>query len=59
MLKEDFVIQSNVRQVLIRSDIDYSRITFGTVKGGVYLRGVFKSAFHHIQRSEAIWGSRH
>jgi hypothetical protein len=47
MLKEDFVIQSNVRQVLIRSNIDYSRITFGTVKGVVYLRGVFKSAFHH------------
>lgn len=43
MLKEDFVIQSNVRQILIRSNIDYSRITFGTVKGTVYLRGVFKS----------------
>jgi hypothetical protein len=47
MLKEDFVIQSNVRQVLIRSNIDYSRITFGTVKGVVYLRGVFKSTLHH------------
>ena len=47
MLKEDFVIQSNVRQILIRSNIDYSRITFGTVKGVVYLRGIFKSAFHH------------
>jgi hypothetical protein len=44
MLKEDFVIQSNVRQILIRSSIDYSRITFGTVKGVVYLREVFKSA---------------
>jgi hypothetical protein len=43
MLKEDFVIQSNVRQILIRSNIDYSRITFGTVKGVVYLRGVYKS----------------
>jgi len=47
MLKEDFVIQSNVRQILIRSNIDYSKITFGTVKGVVYLRGIFKSAFHH------------
>jgi len=51
MLKEDFVIQSNVRQVLIRSNIDYSRITFGTVKGVVYLRGVFKSTFLHTDRS--------
>ncbi|HVP80938.1 MAG TPA: hypothetical protein VMV04_23870 [Thermodesulfobacteriota bacterium] len=47
MLKEDFVIQSNVRQILIRSNIDYSRITFGTVKGVVYVRGAFKSTFHH------------
>lgn len=47
MLKEDFVIQSNVRQVLIRNNIDYSRITFGTVKGVVYLRGIFKSTLHH------------
>src|SRR4030042_3809412 len=47
MLKEDFVIQSNLRQILIRSNIDYSKITFGTVKGAVYLRGVFKSAFYH------------
>ena len=51
MLKEDFVIQSNVRQILIRSNIDYSRITFGTVKGVVYLRGIFKSAFHHTDGS--------
>lgn len=47
MLKEDFIIQSNVRQILIRSNIDYSRITFGTVKGVVYLRGVFKSESLH------------
>jgi len=46
MLKEDFVIQSNVRQLLIRSNIDYSRITFGTVKGVVYLRGIFKSTLY-------------
>ncbi len=44
MLKEDFVIQSNVRRILIRSGIDYSGITFGTVKGVVYLGGVFKLA---------------
>jgi hypothetical protein len=50
MLKEDFVIQSNVRQILIRSNIDYSRITFGTVKGVVYLRGTFKSAFHRADQ---------
>jgi hypothetical protein len=47
MLKEDFVIQSNVRQILIRSNIDYSRITFGTVKGVVYVRGIFKPTLHH------------
>jgi len=47
MLKEDFVIQSNVRRLLVRSNIDYSRITFGTVKGVVYLRGIFKSKLHH------------
>ena len=46
MLKEDFIIQSNVRRLLIRSNIDYSKITFGTVKGVVYLRGIFKSTRH-------------
>ena len=51
MLKEDFVIQSNVRQILIRSNIDYSRITFGTVKGVVYLRGIFKPTLHHKDAS--------
>jgi len=50
MLKEDFVIQSNVRRILIRSDIDYSRITFGTVKGVVYLGGIFKSGFQYTHR---------
>lgn len=44
MLKEDFVIQSNVRRVLIRGNVDYSEITFGTVRGVVYLRGSFKLA---------------
>jgi hypothetical protein len=42
MLKEDFVIQSNVRRMLIRTDIDCSKIDFGTVKGVVYIRGVFQ-----------------
>ena len=42
MLKEDFVIQSNIRRMLIRSNIDYSRMDFGTVKGVVYIRGFFQ-----------------
>jgi hypothetical protein len=42
MLREDFVIQTNVRRMLIRSNIDYSEITFGTVRGVVYIQGTFK-----------------
>jgi hypothetical protein len=42
MLKEDFVIQSNIRRTLIRTSINYSRMDFGTVKGVVYIRGVFQ-----------------
>jgi hypothetical protein len=42
MLKEDFVIQSNIRRMLIRTSIDCSRIDFGTVKGVVYIRGIFQ-----------------
>jgi hypothetical protein len=42
MLKEDFVIQSNIRRMLIRASIDYSRMDFGTVKGVVYVRGIFQ-----------------
>ena len=42
MLREDFVIQTNIRRILIRSNIDYSEITFGTVRGVVYLQGNFK-----------------
>jgi len=41
MLKEDFVIQSNVRRILVRTNVDYSKISFGTVKGVVYFRGFF------------------
>lgn len=44
MLKEDFVIQSNIRRMLIRTSIDYSRMDFGTVKGVVYIRGIFQIA---------------
>lgn len=42
MKKEDFVIQSEVRRLLVRSNIDYSGIDFGTVKGVVYFRGFFR-----------------
>jgi len=42
MLKEDFVIQSNIRRMLIRTNIDYSRMDFGTVKGVVYIGGTFQ-----------------
>jgi hypothetical protein len=41
MQKEDFVIQSNVRRILVRTNVDYTKISFGTVKGVVYFRGVF------------------
>ena len=44
MLREDFIIQTNIRRVLIRSNIDYSEITFGTVRGVVYIQGTFKVA---------------
>ena len=55
MFKEDFVIQSNVRHILIRSNIDYSRVTFGTVKDVVYVRGAFKWTFQRISRPEGKW----
>jgi hypothetical protein len=42
MIKEDFVIQSEVRRMLVRSNIDYTKIDFGTVRGVVYLRGFFR-----------------
>jgi tetratricopeptide (TPR) repeat protein len=29
MLKEDFVIQSNMRRMVIRTNIDYSKMDFG------------------------------
>jgi hypothetical protein len=42
MLRDDFVIQTNVRRILTRSNIDYSEINFGTVRGVVYVQGIFK-----------------
>jgi hypothetical protein len=51
MLKDDFVIQTNVRRVLIRSNIDYSQITFGTVRGVVYVQGAFKVSGFSIGES--------
>jgi len=52
MLKEDFVIQSQIRRILVRSNIDYSKISFGTVKGVVYIRGIFEMAHFYTDGSE-------
>lgn len=46
MLKEDFVIFSNIRRILIRTSIDYSKLDFGSIRGVVYLRGVFQLPRH-------------
>ncbi len=45
MLKEDFAIQSTLRRLLVRTSINYSRMDFGTVKGVVYIRGVFQLSY--------------
>jgi len=42
MLKEDFFIHSSVRRILVRSNIDSTKIEFGTVRGVVYFRGLFQ-----------------
>lgn len=42
MLKEDFAIFSNIRRILIRTSIDYSRMDFGCIRGVVYFRGFFQ-----------------
>ena len=52
MLKEDFVIQSEIRRMLIRTNINYAKIDFGTVKGVVYLRGLFQIVHHHSDGDE-------
>jgi hypothetical protein len=52
VLKEDFVIQSDIRRILIRTSINYSRMDFGTVKGVVYIRGIFQLSFSPKQGEE-------
>ena len=52
MLREDFVIQTNIRRILIRSNIDYSDLTFGTVRGVVYIQGTFQ-----VSRFDPSWDS--
>jgi hypothetical protein len=52
MLREDFVIQSNIRRMLIRTNIDYSRMDFGTVKGVVYIGGIFQVSHLHTDGDE-------
>jgi hypothetical protein len=55
MLKDDFVIQSTIRRTLVRSNIDYSKINFGTVKGIVYIQGAFEiSRFYTDGTSDSI-----
>ncbi len=48
MLKEDFAIQSEVKRMLVRSNIDYSDITFGSLNRVVYFRGFFRLRTTHI-----------
>jgi hypothetical protein len=52
MLKEDFVIQSEIRRILIRTNINYTKFNFGTVKGVVYLRGLFQISHHRSDEDE-------
>ncbi len=44
MLREDFFIQSEIRRILVRSNIDYTKMSYGTVRGVVYIRGIFEMA---------------
>jgi hypothetical protein len=48
MLKEDFVIQSNVKRILVRSNIDCSELLFGSLNRVVYFRGFFRLRAIHI-----------
>ena len=52
MLREDFVIQTSIRRILIRSNVDYSQITFGTVRGVVYIQGTFKVSGTSLNMSD-------
>jgi hypothetical protein len=54
MLRDDFVIQTNIRRILIRSNVDYSSLTFGTVRGVVYLQGTFKLSRAYTSAEEDI-----
>ena len=45
MLEKDFAIQSNLRRMLVRTSINYSKMDFGTVKGVVYIRGIFQLSY--------------
>ena len=45
MLEKDFAIQSNLRRMLVRTSINYSKMDFGTVKGVVYIRGIFQISY--------------
>jgi len=45
MLEKDFAIQSSLRRMLVRTSINYSRMDFGTVKGVVYVRGIFQISY--------------
>jgi hypothetical protein len=53
MLRDDFVIQTNIRRILVRSNIDYSEITFGTVRGVAYIQGVFKVSRLDVSSKDA------
>jgi hypothetical protein len=46
MLKEDFVIQSNIRRLLVSYNIDRNKIDIGTIRGVVYVRGFFKLTYN-------------
>jgi hypothetical protein len=50
MLKDDFAIQANIRQMLTRTEIDVSQMEFGTVRGVVYIRGTFQ-----FSQSDPSW----
>jgi len=52
MLKEDFVIQANIRRMLTRTNIDASQMDFGTVRGVVYIQGTFQ-----LSRLDPSWDS--
>jgi len=52
MLREDFIIQANIRRILARTEIDVSQMDFGTVRGVVYIQGTFQ-----VSRFDPSWDS--